>query len=184
MRAKGREGRPPAELAVPTETGGPICRICGQPIANGELRYRGPDGNAHVRCHEGPRVLVVEDDAGVRELVADLIRRERSCQVHKVSNGQEALQRVRVHVYDLILCDLRMPEMDGPTFYQQMRAEHPELASRIVFMTAHAKLDEYAVFMRDVRAPVLTKPFCREDFDATLARMIGPIRSRRGGEAS
>jgi CheY-like chemotaxis protein len=45
-----------------------------------------------------------------------------------------------------------MPEMDGPAFHRQMRTEHPELAERIVFMTAHAKIDEYAAFLRDARA--------------------------------
>jgi hypothetical protein len=46
-------------------------------------------------------------------------------------------------------------------------------------MTAHAKTGEYAASIRDVRAPLLTKPFSREGFDETLARMIGPTRSRR-----
>jgi CheY-like chemotaxis protein len=75
-----------------------------------------------------------------------------------VSNGQEALEEVRTRVYDLILCDLRMPTMDGPAFYGQLRAEHPELV--------------------DVGAPLLIKPFPREDLDVILARMIGPTRSR------
>jgi len=72
-----------------------------------------------------------------------------------------------------------MPEMDGPAFHRQMQAEHPELAERIVFMTAHAKIDEYAAFLRDARAPLLSKPFPREDLDEILARMIGPTRPRR-----
>lgn len=156
-----------------------LCPICGQHFADAEPRYRRPDGDVHVRCFQGPRVLVVDDDTVLRDLVAYLVRRDRFCQVNTVSNGHEALERIRTHVYDLILCDLRMPEMDGPAFYRQMRAEHPELVDRIVFMTAHAKIDEYAVFVRDVRAPLLTKPFPREDLDAILARMIGPTRSGR-----
>jgi CheY-like chemotaxis protein len=49
------------------------------------------------------------------------------CQVDTVSDGHAALERVRNHVYDLILSDLRMPEMDGPTFYRRMKVEHPAL---------------------------------------------------------
>ncbi len=122
---------------------------------------------------------MVDDDSLIRELVARLVRRDRFCQVDTVYNGQEALERIRTHVYDLILCDLRMPEMDGPAFHRQMRAEHPELAARIVFMTAHAKIDEYAAFIRDAGAPLLSKPFPREDLNEILARMIGPTRPRR-----
>ena len=70
-----------------------------------------------------------------------------------------------------------MPEMDGPTVYRRMQAEHPELVDRIVYMTAHAGGDEYVEFIRDVRSPLLTKPFPREDLDEILARMIGPTRS-------
>ena len=125
---------------------------------------------------------MVMSDSLLRDLVAHVVRRDRFRQVDTVSNGQEALERIRTHVYDLILCDLRMPEMTGPAFYRQMRAEHPELVNRIVFMTAHATIDEYAEFVREVRAPLLTKPFPREDLDEILARMIGPTRSRRGGK--
>jgi DNA-binding NtrC family response regulator len=70
-----------------------------------------------------------------------------------------------------------MPEMDGPTLYRRMKIEHPDLVERIVFMTS--QVEHYAQFIRDVGAPVLSKPFPREDLDAILARMIGPTRSQR-----
>jgi CheY-like chemotaxis protein len=89
-----------------------------------------------------------------------------------------ALERIRTFVYDLILCDLRMPEMDGPTFYREMQAHHPELVGSIVFMTAHARDDEYAAFIRDFGAPLLDRPFPTVQLDAILGRMIGPTQSR------
>jgi DNA-binding NtrC family response regulator len=70
-----------------------------------------------------------------------------------------------------------MPEMDGPTFYRRMQVEHPDHVGRIVFMTS--QVEHYAPFIREVGAPVLGKPFPREDLDAILARMIGPTRSQR-----
>jgi CheY-like chemotaxis protein len=119
-------------------------------------------------------VLVVDDDAVLRDLVAFHVKRGRSCKVETATNGREALTRMRAHVYDLILCDLRMPEMDGLMFYRQVQVEHPELVSRIVFLTAHAASDEYASFIRDMGAPLLPKPFSKRDLDDTLARMMGP----------
>ncbi len=132
-----------------------------------------------MRCFKGPRVLVVDDDALFRDLVAYAVRRNRHCQVDTVSNGHAALERVRTHVYDLILSDLRMPEMDGPTFYRRMQLERPELVERIVFMTS--QVDHYAQFIRDVGAPLLGKPF-RERGSGRCARANGltcPVVSTR-----
>jgi CheY-like chemotaxis protein len=150
------------------------CPTCSQPFAKGEPRYRRPDGDVHVRCFQGPRVLVVDDDPLFRQLVVFHVKQGRSCTVETATNGHEALERMRAYVYDLILCDLRMPEMDGPTFYRQVQVEHPELVSRIAFLTANATRDEYALFIRDVAVPVLSKPVAKGDLDEVLARMIGP----------
>jgi len=154
-----------------------LCPICSQHLADGEPRYRRPDGDVHVRCFKGPRVLVVDDDALFRDLVARAVRQNRYCQVDTVPDGHSALERVRTHAYDLILSDLRMPEMDGPTFYRRMQLEQPALVERIVFMTS--QVDHYGQFIRDVGAPVLSKPFPRADLDALLGRMIGPTKSGR-----
>jgi len=151
-----------------------VCPTCGQGFVENEPRYRRPDGDVHVRCFEGPRVLVVDDDPVFRELVSYHVKQERACTVDTASNGQEALERIRNHVYDLVLCDLRMPEMDGPAFYRKLRGDHPRLAGRVVFMTAHARDDEYASFIREVGVNLLRKPFPRGDLDATLGRMMGP----------
>ena len=156
------------------------CPACGQVFAAGEPRYRRPDGDVHARCFKGPRILVVDDDALFRDLVARAVRHQRYCQVDTVSDGQAALKRVRAHVYDLILSDLRMPEMDGPTFYRRMQVEHPDLVERIVFMTS--QVDHYAQFIRDVGARVLRKPFPKEELDAILTHVMGPTRVGRDGE--
>jgi len=156
------------------------CPVCGQVFAAGEARYRRPDGDVHARCFKGPRILVVDDDALFRDLVARAVRHQRYCQVDTVSDGQAALKRVRAHVYDLILSDLRMPEMDGPTFYRRMQVEHPDLVERIVFMTS--QVDHYAQFIRDVGARVLRKPFAKEDLDAILTHVMGPTRASREGK--
>jgi len=157
-----------------------LCSICDRPLADGEPRYRRPDGDVHTQCFKGPRILVVDDDSLLRDLVAHAVRRNRFCQVDAVSNGHAALERIRTHVYDLILSDLRMPEMDGPALYRRIQIECPDLARRIVFMTS--QVDHYAQFIREVGAPVLSKPFPREDLDAILAHMVGPTRAGRASK--
>ena len=155
----------------------PICKTCGKPIRKGDPRYRTADGESHVRCHEGPRVLVVEDDSALLELIVGVVERVGYVTDH-AANGQDALRYLPAHVYDLILCDLRMPTMDGPAFYREVQQRFPEAAPRIVFMTAHQNLDEFVPFLNEVGAPVLQKPFSTEELRATVARIVGPPSSR------
>ncbi len=155
----------------------PLCNACGRPLRKGEPRYRTPDGESHVRCHEGPRVLVVEDDPVLLELIVDVVQRIGYL-TSLAANGVEALGYLGRHSYDLILCDLRMPTMDGPGFYREVQQRFPEAASRIVFMTAHLNVGEFLPFLNEVGAPVLQKPFSVEELRATVSQLVGPPSSR------
>jgi CheY-like chemotaxis protein len=155
-----------------------ICNTCGKSLRKGDPRYRTPVGESHVRCHEGPRVLVVEDDSVLLELIVDVMQRVGYLTNH-ATNGQEALRHLDTHGYDLILCDLQMPTMDGPAFYREVQRHFPDAVSRAVFMTAHLNLDEFLPFLNEVGAPVLQKPFSVEELRATVARLVGPPSSRQ-----
>lgn len=132
--------------------------------------------NERAPNEQAPRVLVVEDEPGPRDLVVDVVQRA-GCLADAVANGREAIQKIPAHHYAMLLCDLRMPQMDGPALYREIQRVHPDVAQRIVFMTAHTNLEDYAEFIREVRAPVLKKPFYLDELRDALARMIGPRRS-------
>jgi CheY-like chemotaxis protein len=153
------------------------CRTCSKPIRRGDPRYRTAEGESHVRCHEGPRVLVVEDDLVLLELIVGVVQRA-GYTADQAVDGREALRRLPEHDYDLILCDLRMPTMDGPTFYREVQRRHPDIARRIVFMTAHQNVEEFVPFLKEVGSPVLQKPFSIDELMATVARIAGPPSSR------
>jgi CheY-like chemotaxis protein len=154
-----------------------ICNTCGKPLRKGDPRYRTADGESHVRCHEGPRVLVVEDDSALLELIVGVVQRVGYVTDH-AANGQEALRHLPLHVYDLILCDLRMPTMDGPAFYREIQQRFPDAVPRIVFMAAHQNVDEFVPFLKEVSAPVLQKPFSVEELRSTVASIVGPPSPR------
>jgi CheY-like chemotaxis protein len=124
---------------------------------------------------QAQRVLVIDDDDDLRALVVRVVK-QAGYAVDAVADGQAGLERLSQRAYDLIVCDLRMPTMDGVTFYRELQRAYPELARRVVLMTAHGTLDEYRDFVRGVHAPILNKPFSLEQFRATLARMVGPRR--------
>ena len=94
------------------------------------------------------------------------------------ADGFAAIPLIGQHDYDIVLSDLRMPQMDGATLYREIQRIYPEVATRVVFMSAHTNLEEYVPFIREVRAPILGKPFGMKEFRETLARMLGPRSSR------
>ena len=145
-----------------------ICRACGKPIEEHAARYRTPAGDTHVHCHKEPRVLVIEGDAALRESIVGMVKRI-GYMADEAANGQEAIERFPRSSYDVILCALRMPAMNGPTFYREIQSRYPGAGSRIIFMTAHAELHEHAPFLTDVGAPVLRKPFSIEELRLAIA---------------
>ncbi len=136
-----------------------------------------------MRCHHGPRILVVEDEAALRDLITQILE-HLGYGVDTAPDGFAAIPLIGQHDYDVVLCDLRMPQMDGPTLYREIQRIYPEVASRIVFMSAHTNLEEYVPFISEVRAPILGKPFDMKEFRETLARMLGPRSSPPAPDAA
>jgi CheY-like chemotaxis protein len=71
--------------------------------------------------------------------------------------------------FDSIVCDLMMPRVDGKSFYEAVRAEIPELAERIVFMSGGAFTPRLRKFAASVSNPVLQKPVSRDELEAMLS---------------
>ena len=128
----------------------------------------GADGHPNVAG--GSRVLVIEDDLVLQELIVDVVQ-QVGYLANRAANGLEALRHLATHQYDVILCDLLMPTMDGPAFYREVQRRFPEAASRIVFMTGHLSADEFLPFLNEVGTPVLQKPFSVQRLRATVAQI-------------
>ena len=105
-----------------------------------------------------PRILVVDDETIIAELIADMLG-DDGYEVDTAPNGIVALERIAGQDYDLILSDLRMPELDGLGLYHELERERPDLLRRFVFITGTSGHADYYRCMDDVKVPVLTKPF-------------------------
>ena len=106
----------------------------------------------------GRRVLVVDDEPAVVEMVTRVLD-QQGWRVDVAAGGREGLDRVRTARYDLVLSDLRMPELDGTSFYRAAVAEQHGLAARFLFMTGDTANPEAWQFLQETRMPVLEKPF-------------------------
>jgi signal transduction histidine kinase/FixJ family two-component response regulator len=108
------------------------------------------------------RILVVEDEPTVAQLIVDVLR-EEGHQVEAVLDSQEGLTMLSRGSYDLVLCDLRMPRLDGPAFYDTLvrtgSAEH----QRIIFVTGDTLAPRTLEFLEANKLPYLSKPFLVEE---------------------
>lgn len=116
------------------------------------------------------RVLLVDDDSMVRNSIRRLIARHHD--IITVASGREALERVRKgEPFDIILCDLMMPEMSGVELFARLSNEHPELAPRVIFLSGGAFTPEATHFLASVPNHQLDKPFDPMAFESALARI-------------
>jgi CheY-like chemotaxis protein len=104
-------------------------------------------------------ILYVDDEPDIREIVQMALDLMPALSVSTADSGLRALQSMRERRPDLVLLDVMMPNMDGPTTLQQMRSQ-PELQSiPVIFMTAKAMPQEVARFRGLGAAAVIAKPF-------------------------
>jgi CheY-like chemotaxis protein len=119
------------------------------------------------RWPAGGRALVVEDERVVGDLLAEFLALE-GYEVDRAANGREALELVRRTGYALIVSDVRMPDVDGPALYQELRALSPELIRRIVFVTGDIMSPDTRAFLERTCLRYLEKPFSIADFQAAI----------------
>ena len=121
------------------------------------------------------RILVIDDERAVRDLISDALKIEGH-DVLTASDGKEGLDLIGQHRFDLVFCDLRMPEMDGQALYEEVQRDHPQVLKRIVFVTAQASSSDYGPFLRTTGIPVIEKPFTLSQLRQAVTKMVGPTR--------
>jgi len=107
---------------------------------------------------KGARVLVVEDEPALASAVKEAFV-DAGFVVDRAGDGEEGLARVAEHHYDLIVCDLKMPRVDGIRFYRAMTAATPALARRVIFVTGDVAGTDAERFLEDSGCRWLSKPF-------------------------
>ncbi len=104
------------------------------------------------------RVLIVDDEPDIRELLADIVE-TTGLEIEMASGGQEALDLIATRHYDAIVCDLRMPGLDGAGLYDEVARRAPEALERFIFATGNLLSETADEFLSRAGRPCLTKPF-------------------------
>jgi signal transduction histidine kinase len=122
----------------------PAARAAQQPIS--------------LEAFKGLRVLVVEDEPALAVAVSEALV-DAGFTVDRAGDGEEGLTRLTEARYDLIVCDLKMPRIDGMQFYRAMAAATPALARRVIFVTGDVAGTDAERFLDETGCRWLSKPF-------------------------
>ena len=106
----------------------------------------------------GASVLLVEDEHALAAAVVEALT-DAGLNVDHAGDGQEALARVRHTAYDVVICDLKMPRIDGMTLYRAIAAATPALARRVIFVTGDVAGTDAERFLEETGCRWLAKPF-------------------------
>jgi len=104
------------------------------------------------------RVLYVEDEPDIRE-VAEFALEDEGFELFPCASGQEAIDKAQELTADLILMDVMMPGMDGPTTLSHLRQLPNTAATPVIFMTAKVQAAEIAAYREAGALGVIAKPF-------------------------
>ena len=117
------------------------------------------------------RILVVEDDQGARDLIVSSLRADGH-DVDASGDGTEALRLMARHWYDLIVSDIKMPELDGPNLYSQVAQRWPSGSPHFLFVSRLGPTSEYDGFLKVIKAPVLAQPLKAGQLRRAVRRML------------
>ncbi|HEY2547230.1 MAG TPA: ATP-binding protein [Candidatus Acidoferrum sp.] len=132
--------------------------------------------------HRGIRVLVVEDEPTVARLIGDVLEDE-GLRVDVLLDGREALERASRERFDLVICDMKMPGLDGQHFYQSLARAGNMLQERFLFVTGDVIAQQTQEFLEKHRLPHVAKPFRVEELTEKVFSLLDS-QLARGGRAS
>ena len=119
-------------------------------------------------------ILIVDDEQDMLQLLKRSLEPEMGCRIETASSGRTALQLLARQHFDLVLADIKMPEMDGLELLELIKRDKPELT--VVMMTAYGNIDYAVQAMRHGAYDFITKPF---DHEALVVRLEKSLERSR-----
>lgn len=116
-----------------------------------------------------PKILIIEDEAAIRRVLGKILREESdSYNVDEAEDGQQGLDKIKADDYDLVLCDIKMPKMDGVEVLEAVKKFKPEIP--FVMISGHGDLETAINTMRLGAFDYISKP-------PDLNRLLNTVRN-------
>jgi two-component system NtrC family sensor kinase len=115
-------------------------------------------------------ILIVDDEPEIRETLSEILTGAQH-RVVTASSGREALERMAAERYDAILTDIRMPDVDGRSLYEEIQRRWPGQVGRVVFVTGDTLATGVRKFVSESGRPVIEKPFLPSEVRRIVAQL-------------
>ena len=119
-------------------------------------------------------ILLIDDEPSFVSALARLLRHDGST-VDTAADGHCALRQLHERRYDIVLCDLRMPGLDGGEFYDVLRQQHAYLRKRVLFLTGDTLGAESQAFLEQCGQPWVYKPCNAADIRTAMQQMLQTV---------
>lgn len=127
------------------------------------------------------KVLLVEDEPDIRRIGEFSLRRVGKWEVVLACSGSEGVERAAAEQPDVILLDVMMPGMDGPTTFTELQAQPNTAHIPVIFMTAKVEKREVERYLMLGAAGVISKPFDPMGLPAEVVRILERAQEPLGG---
>jgi len=129
-----------------------------------------------MALHPPVKILVIDDEPSIVRGLTLLLRRD-GYTVETATNGQHALAQLHAQPYDVILSDLRMPELDGRAFYTVVQQQYPAFQQRVIFLTGNGDEADSQAFLAQCGQPWLRKPCPIAVLRRTIQQVLAATRA-------
>ncbi len=117
---------------------------------------------------------MVDDEQVIRYLVASALS-QVGCEVRAAESGEKALELLAHASFDLLIVDLKMPEMSGERLFQELGRIRPEMMERVIFMTGDMVSPDTVKFLDGTGRTAIAKPFAVEALKQTVADELAKL---------
>jgi len=117
------------------------------------------------------RILAIDDEPVIIRVSLRVLKSD-GFEVDIAGNGLVAKEMTGKTDYDLYLCDIRMPEMNGMEFYEYLRQVHPGCETRVIFVSGDTMNNEVRTFLSGKRNLFLVKPFTPEELRTVIQKAL------------
>jgi CheY-like chemotaxis protein/anti-sigma regulatory factor (Ser/Thr protein kinase) len=151
------------EVSIENAEGGGISVVLSVPVSSDESDESSGDASEDMTSEadsEGLRVLVVDDEQAVRDVLKLMMNNMGEAEVETCGSGNEALSVLRQERFDAVLLDLRMPDLPGEAVFNRLS---DQLKRRVVFVTGDTMNSARTRFLSGTTQPTLLKPVSFEE---------------------
>lgn len=136
-----------------------------------EQRKAAEADSGDVNEGKGKRILVIDDEEPILHMLRETLV-PRGYEVDIAADGEAGLRQLSGKRYDLMLCDWKMPGLNGQQVYERIQASQPDFCHRIIFITGDVVNEKTRKFLDQQNKICLPKPFTLPEFHAAIRKVL------------